>query len=341
MKYLLGAFVAVLPLTVAAHAQTVPPIPSAANRPTIAGEVLSWAGPVGGGASNGTYTVQHRTLTKVGCVTTTADNQVIEGEDIQCSGGLDHGALTIKNNGVIIRQNRVLETTAAKPDKYTIFVAKGVTVAPIIEDTLIDGHALNGGGGTSCVAGDVGQGGPGVAQIIMRRDTCQRSEQALRYVLGGPNLLPGSRYAVEMTENWCHLMGGQDADWLEIYPDGTKGLVNNILAQYNTFDGTNNKAKGSDSGVNLTTASGLPAGTIGPNILVDHNWFIHWTTVHFIVADASGGGSLSFGFTNNGILKGFYDNASPADGVAANGGNYIMSTPTSLTGPLYHGTGNL
>jgi len=346
MKRALFAAAACFMLTSGAWAQTtatVPPIPGATNRPVIAGETLSWSGPVGGGPSNGVYSHQSRVLTVSGPVTTSSDGQIIEGLDIRGTGGLTNGVLTIKNNGVIIREDRIFETTAGQQNKYTVFVDASVTVAPIIEDTLIDGHALNGGGNTSCVSGDVGNkaGGPGVRQIIMRRDTCERSEQALRYVLGSATPMPGDTYAIRFTENWCHLMGGQDADWVEIYPAGTTNEVNNILVQYNLFDGTNNKAGGSDSGVNLTTASGLPAGTIGPNILIDHNWFIHWNTVHFIVASGSGGGSISFGFTNNGILKGFLDNASPADGVKANGGNYIMSTPTSLTGALYHGTGNL
>jgi hypothetical protein len=307
----------------------VPPMPGASNRPQIAGSVLSWSGPQGGGASNGSYVKQTRTLASSGAIKTSAPGQIIEGLDIQGRGGLTNGVVTINHSNVTLRQCRVLETTAAQPDKYTVFIAKGVT-GTIIEDCLIDGHAQNGGGGTSCVSGDVGLGGPGVNGIIMRRNTCIRSEQAIRYILNN----------VQFLENWCHSIGGQDADWVEIYPYGTS--CNNILVQYNTFDGTDNKAGGADSAVNMTTASGLPVGNIGPEILIDHNWMVHWSEVHFLVASNDGGGKLAFGITNNGFLKGFLDNNSPVDGTCApNSGNYVMATPSSLTGPLYHGTGML
>ncbi|MGZ6480241.1 MAG: hypothetical protein ACXWQE_13110, partial [Bdellovibrionales bacterium] len=105
------------------------PMPGASNRPTFdsTSQVLSWSGPVGGGVSTGTYTVQTRVLKASGAITTTADGQIIEGLRITSSGALDHGIITVKNNNVIIRQNSIGETTVGQPDKYTIFIAAGVT----------------------------------------------------------------------------------------------------------------------------------------------------------------------------------------------------------------------
>jgi len=304
------------------------PVPGATNRPVYntATQVLTWAGPVGGGASTATYTQQTRTLKASGPVTTTAPGQIIEGLRITGSGAIDHGVITVNHNNVTIRQNSIMETTVDKPDKYTIFIAAGVT-GTVIEDNEIDGNALGGEGNTSCVSGDT-PNGPGVNGIIMRRNNCERSEQAIRFVLNN----------VQFTENWCHAIGGTDADWVEVYPVG--GLCDNLLIQHNTFDGTDNPQGGADAGVNFTTGSGLPTGNIGPNISVDSNWFTNWPTVHAVNFDDSSGGSLQFSFTNNGFYN-FQDNLTPGGTLKANSGNFIMLTPTSLTGAALHGNGGI
>ena len=306
-----------------------PPIPSTSNRPQFntGTNVLSWAGPVGGGPSNGTYTPQTRTLTNSAAITTTAANQVIQGLNIVGTG---NGIVTIAHNGCTLKQCRVFDSTANQHDVVLVSVNQGIS-GTIIEDCLLDQNATNSdsaSGGTSTIAGDQ-PAGPGVNGITARRNTCTRTEQAIRFILNN----------VSFTENLCIVISGQDADWFECYPVG--GTNNNLTISYNLFDGGSGTAPGADSGINMTTGSGLPVGNIGPNITINSNWFTNWVGVHALVFDKSSGGLLTLqSFTNNGFFN-CYSNFQPIGAAisGANSGNYTMATATSTSGALLNGTG--
>jgi hypothetical protein len=312
------------------------PIPDATNRPAFnaSTNVLTWVGPLGGGPSTGSNVRQTRTLTPSGSITTTHDGQIIEGVRVVGVGGLDTGVITIAHKNVTIRQSSIAESTTDRGDKYTIVVRTGVT-GTIIEDSEIDGNAVGGPGGTGLVSGP----DEAVSGATIRRNNLRRSEQAVRFTLND----------LSFTENWCHELGGVDQDWVEIYPFG--GTCDHLTIQGNSFDGTDNPQGGANSAINMSTAAGLPAGTIGPNILIDSNWFLNWDATargfatHVINNDTQGGGTLGFKFTNNGYYNSTdygTPSSDPGGGkISPDSGNYVMATPTSLTGTPINGTGAL
>jgi hypothetical protein len=313
-----------------------------ANRPIFNSgtNVLTWTGPTGGGPSGpGTnYFQQSRTLSVVGgSVSSIADNSVIEG--VFATG---NACINVNHNNVTVRQCAAQITPANTDNSYCIVIAAGKT-GTIIEDCFLDGNADSLEG--NCVGGG-NLAPPTITGCTMRRNHCFRAGQAIRYVLNN----------ISFTENYCHKVAGADADWFECYPNG--GTNDHLTIQYNVFAGPDDSVAGSDSGMNFSTASGLPAGTIGPNILVDTNWFV-WDApntgawlFHSLVNDTTGGGSLEFTFTNNGIynvngtpagngsiLFGAASSGSPTSGggLVHDSGNYVMATPESLTGTLYAG----
>ena len=304
------------------------PIPGTSNRPQYNSgtNVLSWSGPVGGGPSTGTYTPQTLTLTNSGAVTTTAANQVISGLNITGTG---NGVVTIAHNNCTLRQCRVFDSTGNVSNVYLVYVNTGIT-GTIIEDCLLDQNSPSGGAtGNSTIAGDE-SAGPGITGITVRRSSCTRSEQAIRFILN----------QVSFTENYCYFFGGADADWFECYPVG--GTCNNLDIEYNTFDGGSGAYPGADSGINFTTGSGLPTGNIGPTITVNSNWFTNWVGVHAVNIDSSSGGFIEMvAFTNNGFTTNSLPDLGNSAGstITTNSGNYVMTTPTSTTGAPLNGTG--
>lgn len=330
-------------------ASGLPPMPDATNRPTFnsGNNTLSWKGPLGGGPSNGSYVQQSRVLTVVGGqVVSTGPNTVVEG--VYATG---NPAIQINHNNVTVRQCHAQNIPANTADTLGINIATGVT-GTIIEDCLLDGNSNSNEG--NCVSGPSST----VTGCTMRRNNCFQAGQAIRYTLNN----------ISFTENYCHNIAGADSDWFECYPNG--GTCNHLLVQYNLFTGPDSSVAGSDSGVNLSTTSGLPAGRIGPDVVIDSNWFV-WDFantgawfLHSLVNDNAGtaGEVLEFTFTNNGIYNrngipdGFGNSgivfgtkSAASDTVAGGGlihdsGNYVMATPTSRTGTLYsspNGAGRL
>jgi hypothetical protein len=267
-------------------------------------------------------------VTQNGDMTTTSDGQIIEGLNIV-------GTLTIANANVTVRQCHIIYPTADSANTNQIFQQAGATTGLVVEDTALDGNAILGQGNTGNISGS----NSAVTGAIVRRNNMYDSEQGVRYTLND----------VSITENYFHTIGGVDADQIEIYPGGDSpgGVCNNLFIQYNYFTGPDNSQGGYNSAINMSTAAGLPAGTIGPNITIDTNWFVNCPSVHTINNDTTGGGTLGFSFTNNGIynVAGGYGSSTlfgSGDGtVSPNSGNYIMATPSSLTGALYNGTGQL
>ena len=304
------------------------PIPSTSNRPQYnAGtNVLSWSGPIGGGPSNGTYTPQTLTLTNSGAITTTSAGQLISGLNITGTG---NGVVTIAHNNCTLRQCRVFDSTGNVSNVYLVYIHEGVT-GTIIEDCLLDQNSLSHSAtGNSTISGEQ-SAGPGINGATVRRCTCQQSEQAIRFILNN----------ISFTENLCQMFGGADSDWFECYPVG--GTCNNLTVDYNTFNGGAGAYFGADSGINLTTGSGLPVGNIGPTISCDSDWYQDWTTVHAVNIDSSSGGFIRIvSFSNNG----FTTNSLPLLGggggatITANSGNYVMANNSATSGSPLNGTG--
>ena len=305
--------------------------------------VLMWQGPVGGGPSNGDYTLQTATLTVVGgSITSTGPNTIIE---LKYATG--NPAFQINHNNVTIRRCVAQITPANTDGSYAIYCAQGVT-GLIVEDCYIDANAnSNEGNG---VSGDQTQG-PGVTGCTIRRCNAFRCGQLVRFILNN----------VSVTENYCHEFSGADADHVEVYPVG--GVCNHLLIQHNYFTGPDNSVQGADSAINLSPGAGLPGGTIGPDVVIDSNWFVWTQTVQNIawqshsicngIGGRTGGNQerLTFSCTNNGIynVAGGYGGptlmGSESSGSATSGGglispcsgNYVMATPTSTTGVPYPG----
>jgi hypothetical protein len=319
----------------------VVPMPSLASgagfalRPiyNTATHVLTWEGPVGGGASNGDYTQQTRTLTVVGgSVTSTAANTIIEGK--YATG---NPAIQINHNNVTVRHCFAQTTPVDSDSSITISIKAGVT-GTIIEDCYLDGQGVN--NDTNGISDFATWG---VNGVTVRRCHFDRYGQCIRFTLNNVNFI----------ENYCHRLAGADSDYVECYPNG--GLINNLLIQYNYFIGPDNAINGGDSALNMTTGSGLPVGPIGPNIIVDSNWMVRTETTqvdawqyHFICNDRSSGSSLEWTATNNGFYSAkagavwaSTSSGSPTagDGLIHDSGNYVMSSPTSRTGSLINGTG--
>ena len=313
------------------------PMPSAANRPSFSGSTLSWSGPVGGGASNGDYTPQTQVLTTSGPVTTSSANQIIQ--NLHITGG-DPG-VQVNHNGVLIRRCYMVNTLNVD-ETHGVFITAGIT-GTVIEDCFFNGNNSSSEG--NGVSGD----NFAVSSCTIRRCHFHLCAQAIHYTLNNVNF----------TENYCDQWSGGDSDFFEVYPVG--GSCNNLLVQYNYFTGPDNAVHGGDSGINLSTSAGLPNGKIGPNVVIDTNWFVRTDSgqqdawqYHSIVNDTRGGAGerLEFTFTNNGIYNVMgtpaYNTSilfgAPSSGATQNGGglvhdsgNYVMSNPTSLTGTLYQG----
>jgi parallel beta helix pectate lyase-like protein len=332
-------------------AQTTVPMPALttgvglAKRPVFNAttSTLSWQGPMGGGPSNGDYTMQSRGLTSVTIpLSSVASGAVIEGLDVQA-----FVPVAINHNNVTIRQCRIRNMPFNTDGSYGVMIADGVT-GTIIEDCLLDGNADSNEG--NCVSG------PNIAVTgcTIRRCTAFRTGQLVRFTLNN----------VTVTECYCHKVAGADADFIEVYPNG--GVCNHLLFQYNVFRCEDNSVQGANSGINLSTGAGLPGGTIGPDVVIDANWFV-WVdprpnvawqshSINNGVGGAAGGNReyLQFRCTNNGIYNvqpnGYGGDGStllgaPSDGtgtidgglITPCSGNYVMATPTSRTGAPYPG----
>jgi hypothetical protein len=312
--------------------------------------VLTWQGPVGGGASNGDYTLQTRTLTSSGAITTSSNGQIIQGLNIQAS----NQCVIVQHSNVIIRQNRIQLTPFNNAsDTYCINVVPGLgTTGIVIEDNELDANTDSNEG--NCVGGLSGNLTPIVSNVTMRRNNCHHAGQAIRYVLNN----------ISFTENYCHQIAGADADWFECYPNG--GQCDNLTVQYNYFTDPDNSGAGADSGINLSPGAGLFSGRIGPNVVIDSNWFVWHSSTNNVawqshnMVNGIGGGvasgrpeQLEFTFTNNGIWaanpNGYGFNNSTLLGAPSSGndltlgglihdsGNFVMGSATHRTGVPYVG----
>lgn len=148
--------------------------PSILNRPTFSGATLTWVGPNGGGANNGSPVQQSRILSNVGNTNSSGASQVIEGLNIA-------GEVRIRHNNVILRQCRIREAAA-----FVVECDSGLPTGVIVEDCLIDG---TGAPGTTGFNPDGGGGGS-----IIRRCNITGCENGIG--IGENNQL--------IQDNWIH-----------------------------------------------------------------------------------------------------------------------------------------
>lgn len=291
--------------------------PSISNRPTVSGSTLSWVGPLGGGANNGQPVQQSRTLTASGNVSTSSDNQVIQGLDIS-------GTVSINHNNVTLKQCRV---TISDPTGSAVHLASDPISGTVIEDCQING-SMNSFNGLNCPA-----------------STFSWSAAAVRrnYLLGFENCITGNPHDTPITDNLIGPMGNSgsstyDGDGIELY------TCNNITIRHNTFISTGSQTTNLvlNSLVNMTSVSGNAV----TNITIDSNHFEGSSEGSFVIDfDNSPGGPMSWNCTNNGFIN--IGSKSPvrhaADYIAPspNSGNYTSADINSTGGSLLNGTGQI
>lgn len=166
--------------------------PSALNRPMwdSGTSTLSWTGPDGGGANDGSPVAQSRVLTNLASINSSSINQVIEGRNIT-------GAVRIRHNGVILRQCRI-----AVAESFIIESDSGSPTGVIIEDCLIDGEGVVGTNGYNPTGGGGGS--------IIRRCNITACENAVGI---GEN-------AMVIEDNWIHDLAFEG----EAHTDGIQGI---------------------------------------------------------------------------------------------------------------------
>jgi len=313
--------------------------PSAANRPAVAGSTLSWIGPLVANGSAGGYhpsttsdVAQSRVLTSHAFMTSAANGQVIEGLNISATGG--NFPITVNHNNVTIRQCKL---SFAAPGAYTI----GVSITPgvtgtVIEDCIITGPGNPTGANAYLISADA----PGDAVTGCTVARCNLS--AAIKTMG--------QYLVNVIyiDNWCHDWAGQpdpDNDFIAVWFNSA-----HVTIQHNYFDQRQNAAE-QDSCINCTTYNTTTSIT---DIYAINNACIgdsSFSMVHFMFWDPYQG-NVNYPKNVKVVNSGFYGSTNATNGdvsgainpgctVLANSGNFIMSTPTSISGSLLHGTGAL
>lgn len=301
-------------------------IPSAANRPVFnsGNNILSWIGPVGGGPSTANDTAQTLVLTNSGTITTTSPGQVVSGFNVSGQIVVAHNNVTVKTCHI---KNNTVNDNSGTQSAAQIWVGTGIT-GTVIEDCECDGNYTN-AVAPSGSGSIMGAPNPTVQNATIRRCNLHTSEQMLRYKIN--NIL--------FIDNWCNNAIGPDCDMVECYPVGTDN--NNLTIQHNCFDGT--VQSGLNSGINFTNGFSGAAGNIGPNVSVTNNYFLNSGNTFCICDDNSQGtGTVSWNATNNGfyITTGLIYRRDSTT-IVTNSGNFNMATPTSISGTLTGGTGQI
>lgn len=138
------------------------------------GSILTWVGPLGGGANNGTPVQQTRMLALTNDVVSVYAGQIIQGLNIV-------GTVRIRHNNVILRQCRVVSGNAV-----IVQADSGAPTGVVVEDCLIDGTLVNGSTGFNP---DSGGGGS-----IIRRCNITAAENGVG--IGENNM--------NIQDNWIH-----------------------------------------------------------------------------------------------------------------------------------------
>lgn len=291
--------------------------PTILNRPQIVGSVLTWVGPSGGGANNGTPVQQTRTLTTSGTVTTTANNQVIQGLNVTGGVNINHNNVTVKQcclNGI----NGFAETV-----KYGANVT-----GMIVEDNYMNGQKASYEG----ICSNPGIGNLlGGTQNFIRRNYISGFENSITLAQNDQN--------VSITDNFITAAGNStntsyDGDFIELYS------CNNVVIRHNMFDGTNTQTG------NIGFTSFVNLSNLGPldNITIDGNMFGNGNVVGSVTivdsVDFGGGLPVRFSVTNNGWfnlgVRGYISGPTPYT-ITTNSGNYVAATITATSGTLING----
>lgn len=318
--------------------------PSALNRPQYNSGTnqLTWVGPLGGGANNGSPVQQTVTLINTpGGIATTGPNQVISGLNVTA------GEIQILHSGCTVKQCRIFDP---HDQWYGSVIISAVVTGLTVEDCLLDG------GKTSlCGIGSDGSVTSGLTPTttnIYRRNYLTGYENHM--TLSGPTGLKG----VNITDNYFTACGNSDntlfdGDMIELYN------CNNILVQHNQFDGTGSQVF-TNAFNSMINVSNFGAN----NITVNNNLFSNVSTINsFILCQGPdfGGGAANWSWTNNGYYNPGLTNSLPISQqqggsthvtwmrhplaspytITANSGNYYSATPTGTTGPLIDGTGQI
>lgn len=286
--------------------------PSAANRPTLSGNTLTWIGPSGGGANNGAPVLQQRVLTPSGDVTSSSNNQVIEGLNVA-------GVLLVTHTGVTVRQCAFTQGGNANG-----FVCQfGTAASGVMEDCLIDGQKS-------------------MLACLMCRFTSpfDWNDWTVRRcnVMGAENLMSGNPNRVVLRDCYMHGTGNTlnpsyDADLIEYYGDQDCDCI------HNTFDSRDCNSGTLNSGINLSNLGAIANVNMDNNLFIGGNWNAY--TIDF--NNTFGGGGMTWRFTNNGFYNqggaGYQRNPAQQGTALANSGNFVAATLTSTSGALINGTG--
>lgn len=296
--------------------------PSPLNRPTFNSGtgVLTWVGPSGGGANNGSPVQQSRLLTNANGFTTTNNGQIIQGLNVN-----NGNPIQVAHDNVTIKQCRVILQGLTTFDFGIQYGSGGTaTTGLIVEDCLIDGGTTGGYEGFASGSGSM---------IATSRNFVRRC-----YFTGFENcitLFPGN--GVDIIDNLfgpCKNASGTfDADQIELY------TTNDVLVQHNMFDAAGSQTTPGivNSELNLTGVSGTVS-----NAIINNNMFANGNVCPgFVICDDNSQGfSVSWSFTNNGFFnRGAAAYRRDAVALVANSGNYNAATQTSTSGTLINGTG--
>ena len=287
--------------------------PSAANRPTISGNTLSWIGPIGGGPSTSNDVSQSRILTSSGPISTSSNGQVIEGKDIVGQVHIDH-------DNVILRQCRIRWNSAS-----TYAISSGCVIETDASNVVVEDCMISDNGGNGQQNGiNIGWFNTGKPQNTIRR--CN--------VFRFGNMIP-SQSRILAIDNWFHLGRGDvdHMDMFELYGNAPGGGSQDVVIRHNCLDGRDNLGI-NNIGINMTNEQG---GFV-KNITIDNNAFLQSGTYYAIGGgDIGTGGAMNFSATNNGFFN--VGIRQPGISCSPNSGNFLMSTATSTSGSLVNGNG--
>lgn len=191
--------------------------PSAANRPTVSGQTMTWVGPVGGGANNGNPQLQTINLTSSSITGSSANGQVIQGLDITLN---NNTSFIVNHSNVTIRNCRI------RGGGWNFLEMDNATV---IEDCELSG-----------LGGRLYEGVIAGSNSVIRRCNIHDFE----------NFISNGGTVCEISDNWMHSAQGPDCDMVELYGGTDQYTIRRNSFDYPVASGYLN------SGVNLTNWNG-------------------------------------------------------------------------------------
>jgi hypothetical protein len=243
----------------------------------------------------------------IGNVSTSANNQVIQGLDVG-------GVINVNHTNVIIRQCYIHNGTVGDSNFMSV-ACNNLTGPTLIEDCVIDGT-----------------GGRAFEGISESPDFAPNNVTLRRCnVLHFENHFATSNTNCTIIDNWFHNAFGPDCDMVE-----DSGFSNNVAITHNTFDGRDTESGTFlNSGVKCTNDFAAAV----TNIFIVNNAFLNCTNVGINDDNTHSAFLVSFSMVNNGfwnMAPSQYRRGSTST-ILANSGNFIMANPTDITGTLVNG----